>query len=189
MPDKELEAGHSGRVTLALRIAANGTIAEVGVFESSGWPALDASAVAAARAWSFQPARNGADEAVESRVRVPISFDASPAPMARADAPAEPAGPSPIDVAKAMTCAEFVADVDRRAVPDAKAASEAQPQFDALVGLAFGMAMLQQDGKAGVALVSHRAELFTRVVAACRAVPGDRLVPNFEAASRALLAQ
>ncbi len=47
--------GESGTVVLAVRLDAQGRVHEVSVRSSSGFPALDNSAMAAVRAWRFDP--------------------------------------------------------------------------------------------------------------------------------------
>jgi protein TonB len=62
-----------GRVLLAVRVAADGTCAEVRLRQSSGHALLDDSALSTVRRWRFVPARRG-DTPVETWVDVPISF-------------------------------------------------------------------------------------------------------------------
>ncbi|HEX5137467.1 MAG TPA: energy transducer TonB, partial [Planctomycetota bacterium] len=65
--------GHEGRVLLLVRVGADGVPESVEVEESSGHASLDDAAVAAVRAWVFEPARED-DRPVASRVHVPIRF-------------------------------------------------------------------------------------------------------------------
>ncbi|MBL8405933.1 MAG: energy transducer TonB [Dechloromonas sp.] len=62
-----------GKVLLKVRVSAQGAALEVVVSKSSGFPRLDAAAVAAVERWRFVPARRG-DEPVDSSVVVPIAF-------------------------------------------------------------------------------------------------------------------
>jgi len=66
--------GMEGVVLLEVVVAPDGHAADVRVAKSSGYPALDASAVATVRdRWRFVPARRDGVP-VESRVTVPIRF-------------------------------------------------------------------------------------------------------------------
>ncbi len=62
-----------GRVLLSVLIAADGSVSEVFVAQSSGQPALDSAAVTAIRAWRFVPAQRG-PQAVAYRVQLPVNF-------------------------------------------------------------------------------------------------------------------
>jgi protein TonB len=62
-----------GQVLLWLAIEADGTVAEIRVDKSSGYPALDDSAVKTVRLWRFEPARRGG-RPVRFEVRLPITF-------------------------------------------------------------------------------------------------------------------
>lgn len=62
-----------GQVLLWLVIAPDGTVADVRVDKSSGYTALDESAVKTVRLWRFAPARRGG-QPVRFEVRLPITF-------------------------------------------------------------------------------------------------------------------
>lgn len=88
-PKAAWETGAQAKVELALTITRTGTVAKTEVLKSGG-AEFDAAAQAAARQWSFVPAKRG-DTPVESRIRVPFSFSrpdklpaAAPAPQAAA---------------------------------------------------------------------------------------------------------
>ncbi|WP_198376565.1 TonB family protein, partial [Neoroseomonas rubea] len=55
-PADSRRRGEEGVVRLSLAIGADGRVAEANVAASSGHPALDAAAIAAARRWRFRPA-------------------------------------------------------------------------------------------------------------------------------------
>jgi protein TonB len=99
--EAERRAGHAGEVQVAFRVAADGTVADVRVAHSSGWPVLDASALEAARRWRFEPARDSAGKPVAAQVQMPITFDAT-AQVAAAD---------PVAAARATSCATFLTEV------------------------------------------------------------------------------
>jgi protein TonB len=62
-----------GTVTLAVEVSENGSVADVNVEESSGYPLLDQAALDAVRRWTFTPATE-AGRPTRSRGRVPIQF-------------------------------------------------------------------------------------------------------------------
>jgi protein TonB len=65
-----------GVVLLAVDVGTNGRPTAVAVQRSSGFPLLDAAALAGVRRWRFEPAR-AAGVPVASRVEVPIRFSLS----------------------------------------------------------------------------------------------------------------
>ena len=65
--------GEQGDVLLEIGVAAQGTVSHVAVVASSGFPELDESAVKAARAARFHPARAGG-QAISSTVRLTLKF-------------------------------------------------------------------------------------------------------------------
>lgn len=62
-----------GEVGLIMRITVDGHTSNVQVENGSGHAALDESAVAAVKAWRFEPATSRG-EPVESDLRVPVTF-------------------------------------------------------------------------------------------------------------------
>ena len=64
----------NGTVVLEVRVGTDGKARDVRVATSSGSPELDRSALAAARAWTFQPATENGKPAAAT-VRVPVRFD------------------------------------------------------------------------------------------------------------------
>ncbi len=63
---REIACQENGEVKLALTISADGSVSEARVTQSSGYADLDASAVAQARKWRYQPAtKDGAPTAVQ----------------------------------------------------------------------------------------------------------------------------
>lgn len=75
-PDYPIElacAGIGGVSTLKVVVGIEGIPTEVGVFKSSGQPALDESAQKAVRGWQFKAAtRNG--QPVSQTIQVPVTF-------------------------------------------------------------------------------------------------------------------
>jgi TonB family protein len=73
-PLEALEEGREGVVTLWATIAADGSVSAVRVYQSSGVPALDASALETVQQkWRFTPARRG-NTPVAQDVILPIRF-------------------------------------------------------------------------------------------------------------------
>lgn len=72
-PKGARQRGEQGDVVVEIRINAKGTVDDVVVAVSSGFPELDEAAVKAARAAKFSPARSGRD-AVASTARLKLSF-------------------------------------------------------------------------------------------------------------------
>jgi TonB family protein len=73
-PETARREGWEGVVTLEMLVEADGSVSEVVVVRSSGHDCLDESALAAARTWTYEPARlNG--KPVAAKVRVPVRFD------------------------------------------------------------------------------------------------------------------
>jgi len=69
--------GEEGVVRLSVLILADGSVAEVAVQKSSGFPRLDAAAVAAVRQWHYLPARRNG-EAIAWRHTQPVAFTLNP---------------------------------------------------------------------------------------------------------------
>lgn len=96
-PPEAVSTQASGTVTLELTIDEQGAVTGTTVVGSGG-PVLDQAAAAAVRGWRFRPALR-AGQPVASRVRVPIRFDAAPAPppVLAVTAPPPAATPPPKD--------------------------------------------------------------------------------------------
>ncbi|WP_430389832.1 energy transducer TonB [Dyella sp. 20L07] len=68
---------HAGTVVLDIAISSAGTPAAVTVFESSGYPELDQSALATASTWRLSPVIcKETGKPAQVRLRVPIKFGA-----------------------------------------------------------------------------------------------------------------
>jgi protein TonB len=76
-PPEARRLHQEGKVLLQVTIGADGHATSVSVIRSSGVAALDESAVATVRRWTFTPARV-AGVAVASKVEIPISFSLAP---------------------------------------------------------------------------------------------------------------
>ncbi|MBW8722346.1 MAG: energy transducer TonB [Polaromonas sp.] len=66
--------GEQGRVVMRVRVLASGDAAEVQLVQSSGFPRLDASAMAAMKQFKFNPARTRSGRSVDSWATQPIQF-------------------------------------------------------------------------------------------------------------------
>jgi TonB family protein len=76
-PGAARQRGYEGDVLIAAEVRADGRIGAVRIKRSSGYASLDDSALAAVRAWRFEPARRmGA--VVDAWVEIPIRFKLSP---------------------------------------------------------------------------------------------------------------
>jgi protein TonB len=73
-PISSRRRGEEGTVLLKVLVTREGAAATVNVEKTSGFVALDQSAVDTVRKWRFAPARRGT-EAVESTVLVPVVFE------------------------------------------------------------------------------------------------------------------
>ena len=72
-PRESKQRGEQGRVLLEVRINERGRVDAVTVVKSSGFAALDAAAVKAARTAKFHPARAGGRPVADTR-RMPVEF-------------------------------------------------------------------------------------------------------------------
>ena len=72
-PPACIRRGQQGTVVLDLSVLPSGRAGDIAVFKSSGYARLDASAVAAARRASFNPAQKDGRN-IESRVKLPLTF-------------------------------------------------------------------------------------------------------------------
>lgn len=72
-PERARLLRQEGIVYVYVEIAKDGSVKDLSLGKSSGFPLLDEAAIKAVRKWKFQPAQQGG-EAVESKVSVPISF-------------------------------------------------------------------------------------------------------------------
>jgi protein TonB len=73
-PSAEIRQGHEGTVLLSIQVLENGRVGDVRVEQSSGFPALDQSAMREAKRWRFRPGtRDGLP--VSMWKQVPIKFE------------------------------------------------------------------------------------------------------------------
>jgi len=72
-PELARQMRQQGVVELSVVVDAAGSVAEVSISRSSGYPMLDQAAVQAVRRWRFEPARAGGLP-VPSKVQVPVRF-------------------------------------------------------------------------------------------------------------------
>ena len=80
-PREAIAAGHQGLVVVMARVQANGQVEDVQVSRSSGYPELDASAVAAVSSWKYTPCHIN-KQPVACYVRTPVNFALSAKPDA-----------------------------------------------------------------------------------------------------------
>lgn len=72
-PKLSRRRGEQGKVTLRVRVRADGRAEAVEIAHSSGHPRLDDAALETVRSWRFVPARQG-DTPIDSSLLVPIAF-------------------------------------------------------------------------------------------------------------------
>ena len=68
-----IRLNQQGTVLVQAKISTAGDVIEMGVYQSSGHPLLDAAALAAVRRWAFVPATRN-NQPVEAWVRGPVHF-------------------------------------------------------------------------------------------------------------------
>ena len=73
-PESAKRECEQGTVALNLRVGVDGRVEDASVATSSGYPALDDSALQAARNWRFNPARQNGT-AIESTITQNVKFD------------------------------------------------------------------------------------------------------------------
>jgi len=66
--------GYQGNVLLDVLVNADGSVEDVKIFKSSGYPVLDKAAKSTVKLWLFEPGRIGKRK-VDMWVRVPIRFE------------------------------------------------------------------------------------------------------------------
>jgi len=72
-PPRAVELGHQGEALVRVRLAPDGSAAEIVLWRGSGFELLDRAALAAVRGWQFLPAiRDG--HAVAAWVEIPVRF-------------------------------------------------------------------------------------------------------------------
>jgi protein TonB len=85
-PEEERLAGHQGRVMLDVQVLVDGSAGSVTVFQGSGYPALDQSALEAVRQWQFKPKPGPDGRPVTSLLRLPVDFRLAQPPTASSTA-------------------------------------------------------------------------------------------------------
>jgi protein TonB len=72
-PPRAIELGHQGEALVRVRLAPDGSAAEIVLWRGTGFELLDKAALAAVRGWQFLPAiRDG--HAVAAWVEIPVRF-------------------------------------------------------------------------------------------------------------------
>lgn len=77
-PERARILRQEGVVYIYVAIAQDGSVKDLSLGKTSGFPLLDEAALKAVRKWQFQPAQRGGT-ATESRVSIPIRFNISKA--------------------------------------------------------------------------------------------------------------
>ncbi|MCQ8105437.1 energy transducer TonB [Methylomonas sp. SURF-2] len=72
-PDQSRQQGEQGRVLVRVLVTTDGTVDQVNLRKSSGYPRLDSAALETVKNWRFVPAQHGS-RVVSAWVVVPISF-------------------------------------------------------------------------------------------------------------------
>jgi protein TonB len=72
-PARAIELGQQGEVLVRARLDLDGSVAEIRLWRTSGFDALDRSALAAVRGWHFHPAMRGGHP-VAAWVEIPVRF-------------------------------------------------------------------------------------------------------------------
>jgi protein TonB len=72
-PPSAIRAGHTGTVVLSLEILENGRVGQIQLLQSSGYEALDESAMREARKWRFVPGTRDGVPVVRWK-QIPITF-------------------------------------------------------------------------------------------------------------------
>jgi TonB family protein len=73
-PNEARKKGYQGEVVLRVEVLSSGLVGKIEVKSSSGYEALDQSALAAVQQWKFNPARKG-ENPVPLWVNIPIRFE------------------------------------------------------------------------------------------------------------------
>ena len=160
--DAERRAGHAGTTQVVFHVAADGTVVDARVAQTSGWPALDASALEAARRWRFEPARDAEGKAVASQMQVPITFGSAAA-----------AADDPVARARATTCARFLTEVT------AYRLGGSDPVGGGNYGTVWGALLADYKAKYGQAAAMSKLPVAKRVfentIMSCRRAPARTL--------------
>jgi TonB family protein len=166
--EAERRAGHAGEVQVVMRVDTDGKVVEARVARSSGWPVLDASALDAARQWTFEPARDADGKAVAAQVQLPIAFTAAPAPVAD----------DPLAQARASSCAAFLSDVSAyRLAHDPLGGG----RFATVWGGLMEQYKVKYGPAAALAKMPVAKRVFENTVASCRRAPARSLGAAVEA--------
>lgn len=72
-PEKARRAGLEGTTMLQIKVLADGSVGDVRLERSAGYPDLDNAAIEAIRRWRFEPARRRG-EPVDVWILLPIRF-------------------------------------------------------------------------------------------------------------------
>jgi TonB family protein len=152
-PKEEEDAGHGGRVVLKFSVSETGAVENVEVATSTGFPKLDEAALAAARNWKFEPAKDEAGKAVAGERSMALSFKAP--------------DPGPVFP---ETCAELTAKVAAYRAQDPQGELGKMDAFSATTGLFF-LKSASKPMEVRLAMVKDLNAMYPDVAARCAAKP------------------
>ena len=72
-PQAARQRGYQGTVILDFLVSKTGTVSDLRIYKTSGYPVLDQAAEASAKSWLFEPGLRG-NQPVEMWVRLPVAF-------------------------------------------------------------------------------------------------------------------
>jgi len=169
-----LEAEKGGAARVAFTVTVTGDVKDVELLSSSGAAAFDELAVNAVKKWTFSPARDAANAAVEVRRAVPIGF--------RTEAEVQAGIANHLSSQLSQPCSQFISDVAAAKATEPQELSKAVGSFRELWGQAFGSLLVSGDKpKVLVAMVEAEGVVFNNVVAGCSSNPESTLGDQFKA--------
>src|SRR6185503_14543011 len=152
-PKEEEQAGHGGRVVLKFSVSDTGAIENVEVATSTGFPKLDEAALAAARTWKFEPAKDESGKAVAGERSMALSF--------------KPPDPDPVFP---ETCADLNAKVAEYRAQNPQGELGKMDAFSATTGLFF-LKSASKPMEVRLAMVKDLNAMYPGVAATCEAKP------------------
>lgn len=152
-PKEEEQAGHGGRVVLKFSVSDTGAIENVEVATSTGFPKLDEAALAAARTWKFEPAKDESGKAVAGERSMALSFKVPDT---------GPVFPE--------TCADLTAKVAEYRAQNPQGELGKMDAFSATTGLFF-LKSASKPMEVRLAMVKDLNAMYPSVAATCEAKP------------------
>lgn len=160
-PEAERMAGHEGRVMLDVQVLVDGSAGTVTVFQGSGYPALDQSALDAVRQWQFKPKLGTDGRPVTSMVRLPVDFRLAQAQTASSTA---------LQALMQQPCSQLMAEVAafRAATPERSLGD--LPVFRTSGELVFAAAS-RKSAEVKARVLRTLPQLYEQVALDCAAAP------------------